>query len=476
MFSDRTREKLIWLLIAIGFTASLLASVENRVGWVSSLCSFMGSGCRETEHVTLLNVPVAFWGILYYIILSLVAYFSRQNLFVAIVAGAGFEMTLISAMVEMKLVCFFCLVNLCVVTFLILLTFDQPRVWQALALTFLFFLVSDHLLLTSKVRSGPPVTRAPEPSVVATVGGTSISQRDLEGPLSTRIYKLNSQIYMLKKERLDFLVNTRLIELDALEKGLSPEIMTYKIMVEGIDVSDEEVEAYYRTKADEFREWRGTPDELKGRIRRYLMDRKTAERVDAYTRPLREKYPVSVFLTAPPLPITSVSEGDSPALGPADAPVTVVEYSDYQCPACRKAHEIVKKIRGEYTGRVRWIYKNYPLDRHRNARFMAQAAHCADEQGKFWEFQDMLFQSKKNVDAAAMKKFGDMLGLDARSFGECVDTGRYQPLVEKDKREGREAGVSSTPTFIINGQISPGYLKYEAFKDLIEKELAKDYP
>ena len=139
MFSDRTREKLIWLLIAIGFTASLLASVENRVGWVSSLCSFMGSGCRETEHVTLLNVPVAFWGILYYIILSLVAYFSRQNLFVAIVAGAGFEMTLISAMVEMKLVCFFCLVNLCVVTFLILLTFDQPRVWQALALTFLFF-------------------------------------------------------------------------------------------------------------------------------------------------------------------------------------------------------------------------------------------------------------------------------------------------------------------------------------------------
>ncbi len=476
MFSDKTRERLIWILIVAGFCASALASVENRVDWIASMCSMLGAGCRETEHVTLLKVPVAFWGILYYLILAVVAFFSRRSLFIAVMAGAGFEMTLISAMAEMKLVCFFCLVNLGVMTFLILFTFDQPRIWQALALTFLCFLVSDHLLLTRKIKNGPPATKAPEPSVVATVGGTTISKRDLEGPLSTRIYKLNSQIYMMKKERLDYLVNARLIELDAHEKGLSPEIMTYKVMVEGIEVSDEEVEVYYRAKADEFSGWRGTPEELKKRIREYLMDRKTAERVDAYTQPLREKYPVSVFLTAPPLPVTSVSEGDSPALGPADAPVTVVEYSDYQCPACRKAHDVVEKIREEYTGRVRWIYKNYPLERHRESRFMAQAAHCADEQGKFWEFQDMLFRSGKKSDAAAMKKFGGLLGLDARAFDECVDTARYQALVEKDKREGKEAGVSSTPTFIINGQISPGYLKYEAFKDLIEKELAKSFP
>jgi hypothetical protein len=408
MITEKTKERLIKILIIAGLCAAVLAAIESRVEWVASLCSFMGNGCRETEHVTLLKIPVSLWGVVFYLILGLIFYFARNGLFIAVMAGAGFELTLISAMVEMKLVCGFCLVNLAVVFLLILLTFDQPRMWQALTLTFFLFLLSDHLLLTRKIKHGPISVKAPEPSVVAVIGDKQIKTRELEGPLSTKIYKLNSQIYQLKKDRLDFLVNSKLIEMDAIEKGLSPEIITYKIMSEGTDVTDSEVEAYYKDHLSEFTQWKGTIDELKVRIRQFLKEKKTSEKVDEYTRPLREKYPVNVFLTPPPLPITSVSEGDSPAIGPADAAVTIVEYSDYQCPSCRKAHEITTKIKKQYEGRIRWVFKDFPLDRHKNAKFMAEAGRCAGEQGKFWEYQDKLFTSPKNADARTLKEYGEI--------------------------------------------------------------------
>ena len=474
MMSEKTQDRLIKILILCGFIAALLAVVESRVEWAASLCSFFGSGCRETEHVTLLKIPVALWGVIYYLILGLMVYFMRNGLFFAIMAGAGFELTLIGAMVEMKLVCFFCLFNLGVVVLLILLTFDHPRMWQALTLTFLCFLVSDHLLLTRKVKHGPVSMKAPEPSIVAKIGDYSIKAHELEGPLSTKIFKLNTQIYNLKKDRLDYLINAKLIEMDALEKGLSPEVLAYKVMVEGTEVTDGEVDTYYKEHLADFEGWKGSPEQLRDRIRRFLIEKKADDKVDAYTRPLREKYQVAVYLTPPPLPITSVSEGDSPAIGPADASITVVEYSDYQCPSCRKAHEVTGRIKKEYLGRIRWVFKDFPLDRHKNAKFMAQAARCAGEQGKFWEFQDILFKSDKNADAGDMKKYGEFLGLDTRMFSECVESERYLSLVEKDKREGREAGVSSTPTFVVNGHMSPGYLSYEAFSELIEKELGKD--
>lgn len=473
MVSEKNKERLIRILIISGFVAAVLAAVEGRVEWVSSLCGFLGSGCRETEHVTLLKMPVAVWGVAFYILLGVFLFFGRNVLFLVVMAGAGFELTLISAMVEMKLVCFFCLVNLGIVLFLVLLTFDQPRMWQALTLTFFCFLTSDHLLLTRKsVNHGPVSVKAPEPSVVAVVGDREIKIRELEGPLSTKIYKLNNQIFALKKDRLDDLINTKLIEMDALEKGLSPEIVTYKVMGE-VQVTDDEVEAYYKDHLGDFAEWKGSVDELKSRIRQFLLANRTKEKMDAYTKPLREKYPVTVFLTPPPLPVTSVSEGDSPAVGPADASVTVVEYSDYQCPSCRKAHDITKQIRKDYSGRIRWVFKDFPLDRHKNAKSMAEAARCAGEQGRFWEYQDTLFTADKNADQKELVRFGESLGLDPVVFNDCMDSDRYVNLVEKDKREGREAGVSSTPTFVINGRMSPGYLNYKAFSNLIDQELDK---
>lgn len=472
MLSDNTRKKLIFFLIILGFLVSVVSFLENHVEWLSSLCGFFGSGCHETDGFTFLKIPVSLWGIIYYLLLFLTAFFSRRNLFIIVMAGAGFELTLVSAMFEMKLVCFFCIVNLGLMMLLFLITFDQSMVWQALALTFLCFLVSDHLL-THEMKKKPQSEKTPEISIVASVGGTTITKNELEGPLSAQIYKLNRQIFNVKKERLDQLVQERLIELDAYEKGLTPEVLTYRIMMDGTEVSDEEVEAYYSANTEDFKAWTGSVEELKKRIHKYLYDMKTTEKVDAYVKPLKRKYQVHTYLAAPPLPFTTIDEGNSPSSGPADAPVTVVEYSDYMCPACRKAHDVVEKIRSKYTGRVRWIFKNYLLDKHHDVSFMAQAAHCAGEQGRFWEFQDILFRSGKNVDISSIKKYGRILELDAGSFENCIDSGRYLPVIEKDKKEGRKSGVSSTPTFIINGQISPGYLSFEAFSELIEKELEK---
>ena len=472
MISKKTTDRLIQILILAGLCAAVLSAVESRVEWVSSLCGVLGNGCRETELITLLKVPVSVWGIVFYLALGLMFYLARNGLFILAMGGAGFELTLISVMIEIKTLCFFCLVNLVVILLIVLLTFNRHRMWQALTLTFFCFLVSDHMLLTKKPRI-EPVAQAPSPSVMARVGTSDITVRELEGPLSGKLYKLDLQIYNLKKERLDQLINTRLIELDAMEKGLSPEILAYRLYNEGTDVTDVDVERYYLENKSELAQFQGNPDELKMRIRQYLREKKTAEKVEYFTRPLMEKYAVEVYLKPPALPVTNVSEGTSPAMGPADASVMVIEYSDYQCPSCRKAHEIARQIKSKYQGRIRWVFKDFPLDRHKSAKYMAQAARCAGEQGKFWEFQDKMFSADKDPDPAAMKRYGEATGLDVNVFSECLDSGRNLPLVEKDRNEGRAAGVSSTPTYVINGRMNPGFLSYEAFSELIEQELNK---
>ena len=190
-------------------------------------------------------------------------------------------------------------------------------------------------------------------------------------------------------------------------------------------------------------------------------------------QPLREQYPVTVHLDEPPLPFSKVSVGDSPVSGPPDAAVTVVEFSDYLCPACRNAHETTKSIRETYAGKIRWIFKDYPLDSHKGARKLAEAAHCAGEQGQFWEYQDHLFSASGEIGPAKLKEFATQLGLDGERFMRCFESREYAARVDNDIKQAGESGVSSTPSFIINGRLKPGSLSPEDFKQIIDEELTK---
>ena len=173
-----------------------------------------------------------------------------------------------------------------------------------------------------------------------------------------------------------------------------------------------------------------------------------------------------------------VSVDDDPFIGPEDAPITIIEFSDYQCPYCKKWHdEVLDRMLANYPGQIRFVYRDFPLiSIHPGAAPAAEAADCAGEQGSYWPFYQALFSMKYDLTTEAYQQYAAELGLDMQAFAECLADRRYEPEVMGDYNYAVNLGVSSTPTFFINGIPIVGAQPYEVFKQLIDKELAGEIP
>ncbi len=169
---------------------------------------------------------------------------------------------------------------------------------------------------------------------------------------------------------------------------------------------------------------------------------------------------------------------DDPAFGPADAPITIIEFSDYECPYCRRWHdEVFGRLIETYPEQVRLVYRDFPISSiHANAFSAAVAANCANEQGAFWEFHDRLFSMELGLGMEAYRSYASQLGLDTQSFIKCLESGRYRDEVQADYDFAAELGVRSTPTFFINGIAIVGAQPFEVFQQVIDKELAGEIP
>ncbi len=169
---------------------------------------------------------------------------------------------------------------------------------------------------------------------------------------------------------------------------------------------------------------------------------------------------------------------DDPVLGPADAPITIVEFSDYECPFCRKWHqEVWPRIQEEFGDQVRLVYRDFPLyGLHANAAPSAEAANCAGEQGKYWEYHNGLFTYQQGFSRSAFEEIGRQVGLDMNAFTQCLEEQRYKDEVEADYAYAAELGVQSTPTFFINGLALIGAQPYEVFRQVIQMELNGEIP
>jgi len=168
-----------------------------------------------------------------------------------------------------------------------------------------------------------------------------------------------------------------------------------------------------------------------------------------------------------------VSTDDDPALGPEDAPITIVEFSDYQCPYCKQWHDqVFERLLTNYPGQIRFVYRDYPLPGHAEALPAAEAANCAGEQGAYWLFHSALFSGKYTLSSGAYQQYALELGLDVEAFNECLNSHRYRDEVLADYQYGNDLGVSGTPFFFINGLPINGALPYEYFRQIIDKELA----
>lgn len=173
-----------------------------------------------------------------------------------------------------------------------------------------------------------------------------------------------------------------------------------------------------------------------------------------------------------------VTNAASPSLGPADAPITIVEFSDYECPYCRRWHlETFPQLQAAYPEQLRFVYRDFPISSiHANAIPAAEAAHCAGEQGAFWEFNEKLFSMELGLSARAYQQYAADLGLDQQTFGECIDERRYAEEVQAEFDFAANLGIRSTPTFFINGIALVGAQPFEVFKQVIDLELAGEIP
>jgi protein-disulfide isomerase len=309
--------------------------------------------------------------------------------------------------------------------------------------------------------------------VVATVGTTSITLSEVdERALQQQAgnfgsMKLSLALYEARRTAIEDIVGEKLIAQESKTRGITSEVLTDQEIGSKITtVTDADVAAWYN--ANPSRVQGAKLEQVQAPIRSMLTQERTATVYQAYVDQLRTKTPVRVMLEPPR---QKVAVAGSPSRGPAAAPIEMIEFSDFQCPFCLRAHPTVNQVLSTYGDRVRLVYRHYPLPNHPNARPAAEASQCAAEQDKFWQYYDRLFADQTKLSDEGLKQSAAALGLDAGRFNACVDSHKYKDRVEADIKDGNDAGVSGTPAFFINGRLLTGAQPFEAFKRIIDEEL-----
>jgi protein-disulfide isomerase len=174
----------------------------------------------------------------------------------------------------------------------------------------------------------------------------------------------------------------------------------------------------------------------------------------------------------PPRPTVS-GPASAPTLGPEGAPVTIVQFVDYQCPYCHRAQSTIDEILSKYPGKVQLVHRDFPLDGHPQAMPAARASRCAGEQGKFWDYHRSLMSAKGPMDDADLKARAASLKLDPAAFSTCLASDRFDATIHAAFDEGTRVGVNSTPTYFVNGRMMTGALPFEEFREVVDSELER---
>jgi protein-disulfide isomerase len=309
---------------------------------------------------------------------------------------------------------------------------------------------------------------------VAKYEGGTITQGELDELVKKDLRKMEGEhqqkLYELRKAGLDALVAKRLVEAKAKTAGVTPEEFMKREVADKLpQPTEEEMKGLYdQAKAQ------GQPlppyEQVKPDIQRYLTNERGQGALRAYYDGLRAESKVEILLPPYQPPRVAVA-AEGPSKGAKDAKVTIVEFSDFECPYCTRAEDTVKQVMQKYEGKVRLVYRDFPLPFHPNAGKAAEAARCAGDQGKYWEMHEKLFANQKALEVPALKGYAKDIGVDQAKFDGCLDGGEKAKLVEADKKAGEEAGVSGTPAFFINGILISGAQPPDAFAQIIDAEL-----
>lgn len=280
--------------------------------------------------------------------------------------------------------------------------------------------------------------------------------------------ELDAQMFDQRKQALDQMLVRKLVEQKAKSENLTPEALWKREVTEKVKKpTDAEMKQFY----DEQSKRQPLPpfEQVKEQIAQYMERPAMQAAQNAYVDQLKKELKVEVNLKPPRVEVAA----EGPSKGPATAPITIVEFSDFECPYCSKAEDTVKQVMKAYDGKVRLVYRDFPLPFHPHAEKASEAAQCAADQGKYWEMHEKLFSNQQKLEEPALKGYAKDLGLDQGKFDKCLDGGDKAKVVEANKAAGSKVGVTGTPAFFINGYQLTGAQPFEEFKSLIDQELAK---
>jgi protein-disulfide isomerase len=315
--------------------------------------------------------------------------------------------------------------------------------------------------------SGSASVAADSNPVVATVGDHRITEKELNAKIKSQLASMESQVYDLKVQAIKSMADDYVLGQAAKKENLTPDAYLKKHLPQK-KVSDTDAKLFY----DQHKEIQARfPkfDVIKGRLTEALQAQRDEQDKTALLETLRKDQPVTVMLTAPRVEVKSAGH---PEIGGKEAPVTIVEFSDFQCPFCGRAEPTLKQVRDKYGDKIRLVYLDFPLGIHDHAIDAASAGRCAGEQGKFWPYHDAMFADQSKLKSDDLKADAKKLGLDTAKFNDCLDKGKYKTAIEADMAQGRDLGVDGTPAFFINGRPLTGAQPFEKFQSTIDDELA----
>ena len=306
-------------------------------------------------------------------------------------------------------------------------------------------------------------------AVVATIAGFPLKADSLIERLKPIIYKMRLEAYEAAKTQTDQLVNDMLLLEEAKRRQIGPEqIIRAEVSDKVRAPTEEEVAKFYN---DNKARISGDLNSVRHQVANYLQDQSRQRLEKELSERLRKGADVRWLISEPAQPVLNVSADDDPARGDANAPVTIVEFTDFQCPACAAMHPVLEEMLKSYGNKVRFVVRDFPLTQHEHARKAAEAANAAHAQGKFFEYAALLFKNQKALDVPSLKKYASDLGLNRARFDAALDRGVYAAEIKKDLEDGEVYGVGSTPTIFING-VQLRTLSPEALREAIDRAVS----
>jgi protein-disulfide isomerase len=328
-------------------------------------------------------------------------------------------------------------------------------------------LVPASLLLAAILVSG---CQRVDGAKIADVDDRAILVSDLQKYAGRELSVQRDNLYKLEKQKLDEYISALLLTQEAKKRGVSVEaVLDQEVKSKILPVGDDEIDVFYKANVARFAVGL---DKIREHIRGYLHNQKIEAQKALFFKSLRSEAKVVTYLKPPPVFRAELSVVGEPFKGSEKARVTIVKFEDFQCPFCKQAQPTFNELLSRYNGQVRLVHKDLPLESlHPQARHAAEAARCAFEQGKFWEYHDKLYANSPKGSADDLKSYAKEVGLHVDSFDRCFASGKYKAVVQQDLNEGAQLGLTGTPTIFINGREISGNQPLKAFEAIIDEEI-----